>query len=159
MTTTMPPVFFRGITQLTDAADYVEQIQGAFVNGKLVLTYNKRKIDISKENDNGTNNLISKRIDHGKTELKAESVSFDTSKVKAGESLDLTVSVKNQGDKTCTGETVKILKGNTVVLEISADKTILSADTFTQWLKINHCRHSSAKYIQNTKHRTWQFLL
>lgn len=118
-----------GITQLTDAADYVEQIQGAFVNGKLVLTYNKRKIDISKENDNGTNNLISKRIDHGKTELKAESVSFDTSKVKAGESLDLTVSVKNQGDKTCTGETVKILKGNTVVLEISADKTILSGET------------------------------
>ena len=118
-----------GITQLTDAADYVEQIQGAFVNGKLVLTYNKRKIDISKENDNGTNNLISKRIDHGKTELKAESVSFDTSKVKAGESLDLTVSVKNQGDKTCTGETVKILKGNTVVLETSADKTILSGET------------------------------
>lgn len=118
-----------GITQLTDAADYVEQIQGAFVNGKLVLTYNKRKIDISKENDNGTNNLVSKCVDHGKTELKAESVSFDTSKVKAGESLDLTVSVKNQGDKTCTGETVKILKGNTVVLETSADKTILSGET------------------------------
>lgn len=118
-----------GITQLTDAADYVEQIQGAFVNGKLVLTYNKRKINISKENDNGTNNLVSKCVDHGKTELKAESVSFDTSKVKAGESLDLTVSVKNQGDKTCTGETVKILKGNTVVLETSADKTILSGET------------------------------
>ena len=118
-----------GITQLTDAADYVEQIQGAFVNGKLVLTYNKRKINISKENDNGTNNLVSKCLDHGKTELKTESVSFDTSKVKAGESLDLTVSVKNQGDKTCTGETVKILKGNTVVLETSADKTILSGET------------------------------
>ena len=118
-----------GITQLTDAADYVEQIQGAFVNGKLVLTYNKRKIDITKENDNGTNNLVSQCADHGKIELKAESVSFDTSKVEAGKSLDLTVSVKNQGDRTCTGETVKILNGNTVVLETSADKTILSGET------------------------------
>ena len=118
-----------GITQLTDAADYVEQIQGTFVNGKLVLTYNKRKIDISKENDNGTNNLVSQCVDHGKIELKAESVTFDPSEVEAGKSLDLTVSVKNQGDKTCTGETVKILKGNTVVLETSADKTILSGET------------------------------
>lgn len=117
------------ISQITDASAYVEQIQGFFVDGKLVLTYNQRKIDINNEQDLGTNNLVGKWIQQDKTELKVENVLFWQKDVRAGEVLPLTVDVKNQGDKTCTTETLKITCENKTVLEEDFQESIAAGET------------------------------
>lgn len=117
------------ISPLTEASEYVEQVQGAFVGDRLVLAYNRRRLDIQNDEDAGRNNLISKYIDQNQTELKVEDVFFWRQDVKAGQELPLTVSVKNQGDRTCTAVTVKITSSGQTVLEEDVDASIASGQT------------------------------
>ncbi len=117
------------ISPLTDASEYVEQVQGAFVGDRLVLAYNQRRLDIQNDEDAGRNNLISKYIDQNQTELMVEDVFFWRQDVKAGQELPLTVSVKNQGDRTCTAVTVKTTSGGQTVLEEDVDVSITSGQT------------------------------
>ena len=117
------------LSRIIDSSAYVEQIQGAFIGDKLVLTFNERQLNIDNDKDNGTNNLMCKTITQESVELTLDDILFWQKDVRAGSDLPLTLTVKNQGNKACTREMLLVKQNGTTILEKELKEEILSGQT------------------------------
>lgn len=117
------------ISRIIDSSAYVEQIQGAFIGDKLVLTFNERQLNIDNDKDTGTNNLVCKTITQESVELILDDILFWQKDVRAGSDLPLTLTVKNQGNKACTRERLLVKQNRTAILEKELTEEILSGQT------------------------------
>lgn len=119
------------LSRIIDSSAYVEQIQGAFIGDKLVLSFNERQINVDNDKDTGTNNLKCKTITQESVELKLDDVLFWQKDVQAGSALPLELTVKNQGNKACIREKLLVKQNGTAILEKELNEEILSGQTKT----------------------------
>lgn len=123
--------------KLTDTDNYVEDISGGYVDGKMVFLYNQRQLDITDDNSNGKNSLLWNAVDTNAVQLSDAEVYFSEEDVANGAQLPIEVSVTNTGMEVCQNVMVIIGEGTNEILNETVETLIKPGETKTLELTLN----------------------
>ncbi len=119
------------VLEATDSEHYVEHISGGYVDGKLILLYNQREIDVEASDLNGKNSLMWNSVETGTVQLSDVEVNFYKQDAAGGEELPLEITMKNTGFSTCRNVDIAISDETGLILSQTIQTEILPGEEKT----------------------------
>ena len=114
--------------EVTNSENYVENISGGYVNGKLILLYNQREVDVEASDLNGKNSLMWNSVETGAAQLSDVEVNFYKQDVVGGEELPLEITMKNTGFSTCRNVDIEISDETGLIMSQTIQTEILPGE-------------------------------
>lgn len=116
------------VLEITNSEAYVENISGGYVDGKLMLLYNQREVDVEGSDLNGKNSLMWSTLETGNIQLSDVKVDFYKEDIVSGKEVPLEITVRNTGLTTCKSVDVVFSDETGQIMKQTVEANILPGE-------------------------------